>query len=144
MPSRIKWLLGMAVFVALAAGGWLVSPAEEQQPKGENKVNNDVRVFMRMKLDASSKILEGLTTEDFRLVRDGAKTLRQMSSAEKWRVSNDPLYRQYSLEFTRHAEKLDEQGNARNLDGATLAWVECTMSCIRCHSHARAIKIAKE
>jgi hypothetical protein len=64
-----------------------------------------------------------------------------MSTAEKWRVSNDVLYRQYSVEFADKAAKLLEKANAQNLDGATLAWVECTMSCVRCHSHARAIKI---
>ena len=101
-----------------------------------------VRPFMRMKLEASNKVLEGLTTEDFRLVREGASTLHKMSSAEKWRVSNDVLYRQYSAEFNREAERLLERANERNLDGATLAWMECTMSCVRCHKYARAIKIA--
>jgi cytochrome c556 len=67
-----------------------------------------------------------------------------MSNAEKWRVSNDVLYRQYSAEFNRQAERLLEKANERSLDGATLAWVECTMSCVRCHKHARAIKVAGE
>jgi hypothetical protein len=97
---------------------------------------------MRMKLEASTKVLEGLTTENFRLISEGAQTLKKMSTAERWRVSNDVLYRQYSAEFTLRAEKLIEQSSAGNLDGATLAWVECTMSCVRCHNHARAIKIA--
>jgi len=95
-----------------------------------------------MKLDASTKILEGLTTENFAMVGEGAKTLQSMSAAEKWRVSNDVLYRQYSAEFRLHADQLLEKANARNLDGATSAWVECTMSCVRCHHHARAIRIA--
>ena len=71
------------------------------------------------------------------MIREGAETLHKMSAAEKWRVSNDVLYRQYSTEFNHEAERLLEKANARNLDGATLAWVECTMSCVRCHKHAR-------
>lgn len=138
MQKRVSWLCGIAAFVVAGAYGWWAHSADDP-PKG---VNNDVRAFMRMKLEASTKILEGLTTENFQLIRDGAKTLRTMSSAEKWRVTNDPLYRQYSLEFSQHAEKLDAKAEARNLDGSTLAWVECTMACIRCHNHARAIKIA--
>jgi len=96
---------------------------------------------MRMKLEASNKVLEGLATEDFHMIRDGAQTLQRMSGAEKWRVSNDVLYRQYSAEFNRQAERLLEKANERNIDGATLAWVECTMSCVRCHKYARAIKL---
>ena len=124
--------------IAVATGGlWYVCRADEPpSPKGS------VRPFMRMKLEASNKIPEGLATDDFRLVREGAQTLHKMSSAEKWRVSNDVLYRQYSAEFSRDAERLLEKANERNLDGATLAWVECTMSCVRCHKYARSIKIA--
>jgi len=126
------------VAIALAASGvWLSCRADEPpSPRGS------VRPFMRVKLEASNQILEGLTTENFQMIREGAQTLHKMSSAEKWRVSNDVLYRQYSTEFNREAERLLEKANERNLDGATLAWVECTMSCVRCHKHARAIKIA--
>ncbi len=124
-------------FLFCGLGVWLTCPAQEtpQHMRG-------VRPFMRMKLEASSKVLEGLTTENFRMISEGAQTLKKMSTAERWRVSNDPLYRQYSAEFTQLAERLAEKANAHNIDGATLAWVECTMSCIRCHNHARTIKIA--
>jgi hypothetical protein len=129
--------LFIVAFSVCAFGFWLTCRAEEppQSMRG-------VRPFMRMKLEASTKVLEGLTTENFRLISEGAQTLKKMSTAERWRVSNDVLYRQYSAEFTLRAEKLIEQSSAGNLDGATLAWVECTMSCVRCHNHARAIKIA--
>ena len=137
MRFASKWTPFIVALPLCGLGVWLNCSAQEmpQHMRG-------VRPFMRMKLDASSKILEGLTTENFRMISEGAKTLKSMSTAERWRVSNDALYRQYSLEFTQHAEKLLEKANAHNIDGATLAWVECTMSCVRCHNHARAIKIA--
>lgn len=138
MTKRTGWLFATVALTAVATCGWLAGADDAAA-----KVDNDVRAFMRVKLEASTRILEGLTTENFQLIRDGAKTLRTMSTAEKWRVTNDPLYRQYSLEFGQFAERLDEKGKVRNLDGATLAWVECTMACIRCHNHARAIKIAR-
>ncbi len=116
----------------------LLALGADQPPK----VDRSVRIFMRQKLEASNQILEGLTTENFALVREGAKTFRQMSAAEKWRLSNDVLYRQYSQEFQQHADRLLEKANAKNLDGAALAWLECTMSCIRCHNHSRKIMIA--
>ena len=136
MRLQTRWIVAIVLLAVSASGMWLACRADEP-PEGKL----GVRPFMRMKLEASSKILEGLTTENFQMIRDGAQTLHKMSAAEKWRVSNDVLYRQYSTEFNREAERLLEQANGRNLDGATLAWVECTMSCVRCHKHARAIKI---
>jgi len=126
-----------AALMAAGTGAWLVSPAAEP-PVG----NEGIHAFMRMKLDASSKILEGLATEDFALIRSGAEKLQSMSAAEKWSVKNDVLYRQYSTEFRQHADKLLETAKSRNLDGSTLAWIECTMSCVRCHKHVRGIKVA--
>ena len=132
-----RWTPFIVAFSVCGLGVWLTCRAQEtpQNMRG-------VRPFMRMKLDASTKVLEGLTTENYRMISEGAETLKKMSTAERWRVSNDVLYRQYSAEFTQRAERLLEKANAHNIDGATLAWVECTMSCIRCHNHARAIKIA--
>jgi hypothetical protein len=136
MRIRATCILSLIVIACFASGVWFACRADEPS----NRIR-DVRPFMRMKLEASTKVLEGLTTENFDLIAEGAKKLRQMSTAEKWRVSNDVLYRQYSVEFAENAAKLLEKAKARNLDGATLAWVECTMSCVRCHNHARAIKI---
>jgi cytochrome c556 len=137
MSNGAKRTLGITVCGAIVFCAWLACRADERP-----HVEGSLRAFMRAKLEASSKILEGLTTEDFQKIREGAQTLQKMSAAEKWRVTNDVLYRQYSAEFHKDAEKLLEKANDRNLDGATLAWVECTMSCVRCHNHARAIKIA--
>jgi cytochrome c556 len=136
MRIRTRRIVAIVVLAVSASGMWLACRADEP-PEGKF----GVRPFMRMKLEASSKILEGLATENFQMIRDGAQTLHKMSAAEKWRVSNDVLYRQYSTEFNREAERLLGQANGRNLDGATLAWVECTMSCVRCHKYARAIKV---
>jgi len=95
-----------------------------------------------MKLEASTQVLEGLTTENFPLISQGAERLKKMSTEERWRVRHDPLYREYSAEFAQHVERLLEKAKAHNIDGATLAWVECTMSCVRCHNHVRGIKLA--
>ncbi|QDU40197.1 hypothetical protein Mal4_45520 [Maioricimonas rarisocia] len=103
-----------------------------------------LREFMRRKLAASSKILEGLVIEDTRLIREGAQTLNEMSAAEKWRVSNDVMYRQFSAEFRRITQKLDEAAQEGNLDQATLKWVDATMSCMECHRFVRGMLITDE
>jgi hypothetical protein len=101
-----------------------------------------LREFMRRKLEASNQVLEGLVTEDFALVRGGANALQEISGSEKWRISNDALYRQYSADFQRMAERLEQAAKTEKLDAAALVWVESTMSCIECHKYARSILIA--
>jgi hypothetical protein len=68
MKVRAKWILGISAVMALDSGAWLAYPADEPP-----RIDDGIRAFMRTKLDASSKILEGLATEDFHLISDGAE-----------------------------------------------------------------------
>lgn len=116
------------------------------QPKGNQAAKTPeqkrVSTFMRMKLDASQKILEGLAVEDFKLIQEGAATLEEMSAAEKWRVTNDPLFREQSKDFQRVVTRLLKNAEEEKLEGAALSWMETTMRCIECHKWARAHLIA--
>lgn len=96
-----------------------------------------LRVFMRRKLDASNAILEGLVIDDMRMVASGSEVLLEMSQAEKWRVSNDMLYRRFSREFIDSVNDLNEKAKAQSIDGASLVWVSSTMKCLRCHEWVR-------
>ncbi len=97
-----------------------------------------VSKFMRMKLEASQNVLAGLALEDFELIQEGAAKLEEMSTAEKWRVSKDPLYRAHSDDFQRVAQRLVKNGKDGKLDASALTWIEMTMQCIECHKWARA------
>ena len=99
--------------------------------------------FMRQKLQASNSILEGLCTEDLTMVADGAKTLMKMSGEEKWRVSNDILYRRYSTEFVHAVEELEHEAKDNDMDGTSLAWVNVTMKCLKCHEWVRNTVLAE-
>ncbi len=111
------------------------------EPDAEN-ADEALSHFMRLKLDASGKILEGLAVEDFALIKEGAQELHTMSKAEKWRVSNDALYRQFSGDFQRVTKQLVAAAQKENLDQAALKWMDATMSCIECHRYARGIMLA--
>lgn len=102
----------------------------------------DVSHFMRVKLEASGRILEGLATEDFDLIKQGARKMNEMSSAEKWRVHNDAMYRNFSGDFQRVTGELVKAAEAENLDRAALKWMDATMNCIECHRYSRGIEIA--
>lgn len=99
--------------------------------------DSDLRSFMRKKLDASSKILEGLTVEDTELIRKGAASLLEMSKAEQWNVLLDEDYREYNREFRSLIRKLDKAAESNNFDNALLQWLDATKACIDCHQHVR-------
>jgi hypothetical protein len=97
----------------------------------------ELKSFMRKKLDASSKILEGLTVEDADLIRKGAASLLEMSKAEQWNVLLDEDYREYNREFRSLIRKLDKAAESNNFDNALLQWLDATKACIDCHQHVR-------
>lgn len=106
------------------------------------KVDKNISDFMRKKLDASNQVLEGLVTEDAELLKKGADALAEMSKAEKWMVSKDVMYRQFSGEFQRAVEKLSEAAKDEKFDQASLRWIDSTMKCIECHKFVRGIRLA--
>ena len=133
-----------AVFVFLILKGlagvvWKTALANEpEKPTVKAKAPNaELRTFMRKKLEASNQILEGLAMEDTDLIKQGATVLAEMSHAEKWRISNDVMYKQFSDEFHRNATKLVEAANDKNIDRAALRWMDTTLSCIECHRFVR-------
>src|SRR5688572_646307 len=79
--------------------GFSVIPARSEQP-------NNVGPFMRMKLDHSQKVLEGIALEDFALIERNSQQLSLLSQAANWQVLQTPDYLQHSLDFRRSADAL--------------------------------------
>uniref|UniRef100_A0A7C2P3Y0 Cytochrome C n=1 Tax=Schlesneria paludicola TaxID=360056 RepID=A0A7C2P3Y0_9PLAN len=128
--------------VGLLSAGWFAQAAAQARAQEKAAKDADLRAFMRKKLDACSQILEGLTTENGPLAKAGADALTELSSAEKWRVSNDVVYKQFSEEFQRTAKKLADSAEKGNFDDVTLKWIDATLSCIECHKFVRGMRIA--
>ncbi|MEX1232266.1 MAG: hypothetical protein WEB58_18620 [Planctomycetaceae bacterium] len=138
--NGIALLCGIALF----AGGFLFLNLNAADGKPDKKEDKALSEFMREKLAASNKILEGMCTEDFKLIEEGAAKLQELSQAEKWRISNDVMYKQHSAEFSRIAAQLQKQAKEGNLEGSALAWLQATMSCIECHKFVRSTLIAEK
>lgn len=124
-----------------------VTPSAARPQDGGNADKQDeprkgLSKFMRQKLQASSSVLEGLCTEDLEMVSKGARVLLQMSHEERWRVSADMLYRRYSNEFSGAVEELLKESEEQDMDGTSLAWVNVTMRCLKCHEWVRNTVIA--
>lgn len=123
------------------------APAKAATPKvlqdaSERPDPKTLVAFMRLKLDHTQKIVEGLALEDFDLISKHAKEIGMLSKHEKWRVYQTPEYGIYSADFQRITDSLVKAADDENLDGAALAYVEMILSCVKCHKYTRNIRLA--
>ncbi len=96
--------------------------------------------FMRLKLEYSKKVLEGLTREDYEAITTNAKALKRLSEAAEWEVPTIPNatdYLVFTTEFQRVADEMVKKAKEKNIDGATLAYVRLTINCVNCHKYVR-------
>ena len=120
------------------------APREPRSPTGAIPGGEPVPIlqkFMQRKLASSTLILEGLVTDTPGKISRGASELLRMSEEEKWRASNDMMYLQHSREFRDSVRKLQAKAKDGSLDGAALAWIDVTMSCISCHDWVRDVLV---
>ena len=115
-------------------------PAEAEPPLP--LFSKDLKVFMDAKLEHSQKLLKGLTLQDFKAIKKEAQELSLLSRASTWQVLQTEDYIQHSREFRRAADDIRAAAEKNNLDGAALAYVDMTMSCVRCHKYVRGVKMA--
>ena len=94
--------------------------------------------FMKQKLKHSTSIVEGLATDDLKMIGDAAEKLLLLSHEADWNALKTPTYLKMSDEFRSSVKRLRKNADDKNLDGATLAYFEVTINCIRCHKHVRA------
>ena len=99
--------------------------------------------LMQRKLKHAQNVLEGLAINDFDKIGDNAKELLTISKLNEWKVVKTPKYATYSNEFQENVEKLIKNAKEKNLDGATLAYVEMTSTCIKCHKHVREVRMVR-
>ena len=156
--ARTSSLLGIGVVLlfslvysqSMTLGTPVQEPDKKKQPQDDSSVDKKetpehaLEKFMRQKLHSSNQILEGLCTDDLKMVSDGAKSLKKMSGEEQWRVSNDILYKRYSGEFVQAVEELQKESEDNDMDGTSMAWVNVTMKCLKCHEWVRNAVLADD
>lgn len=95
------------------------------------------RKFMRSKLQMVQKVVEGIATEDFDLVKDGGLELAALSESANWYSTRDPFYDFYSSGFEHSVRGLLAAAESESVERTTFAYVHVTMSCTACHQHVR-------
>lgn len=137
----------LVVGVVTAFVVYAQSPAGPKKPPAApaaaEKSSEDLAAFMRLKLEHSQKALEGLAVEDFKLIAQHAQKMALLVEDENWMVLKTPEYRRQSAQFQDVANRLTAAAREENLDGAALAYIDMTMSCVNCHKYLRGARAAK-
>jgi hypothetical protein len=102
-----------------------------------------VSELMQSKLRHSQKVLEGIAVNDCDKIAANAEELIEISKATQWRVIKTPRYELYSNDFQRAAEALVKNAKDKNLDAATLSYVDLTLTCVKCHKHVREVRMVR-
>ena len=113
----------------------VVSAVQSQQP---SKVDdNKLSGVMQQKLEHSRSLLEGVVLEDYDLVAKHGQALSLLSLESGWQVLQTEKYVELSKSFRETADRLTLAGRNKNLDAATLAYMDMTMRCVQCHRYIR-------
>lgn len=112
-----------------------------QTPKVEPPPLPNEAQVMQVKLKRAQAVLEALAKEDFKTLEESANSLARISRATEFlRAYKTEEYEFQTRVFQRSADALAAKAKEKNLDGATLAYMDMTMSCVACHSHFRGKK----
>jgi hypothetical protein len=125
----MRWALAMVVAVA-ASLVVFDAPAQEPKPGGGADI-------MKQKLKYSQAVLEGLAVENYSQIAANAKALNLLSQMAEWRILPSADYIRYSSDFQQLTNQLTKSANSKNLDAATLNYVQLTLNCVNCHKHVR-------
>lgn len=108
---------------------------DTQEEKLEKIKSTARQMFMQGKLMSNQKIVEGLTTKNYEMIRSGADSVTALTKGEHWFVLDTPEYKSYSEDMKAAAARLHEAATKENIEAATLRYFELTLNCIDCHNY---------
>ena len=120
----------VSLILALLLAGTKFTYAQPEKESG-------VKTAMRQKVTYSQQVLVGITLEDYGLIVNNAQKLVELSNKTNWYSRQVPEYELFLNEFRRYAQELTKAGQQKNLDAASHAYVQMTLSCVSCHKFIR-------
>lgn len=118
----------------------LFATAGSSQEKKPKKELPKTTALMVDKLKNAQGLIEALAIEDFAKIQKHSDELMRISKAAEWTVYKTPQYEVQTNNFRRALDTLTQKAKAKNLDGATLAYVDMTVTCVRCHQYCRDVR----
>lgn len=129
----MKRLIAVPVIVAALMGSALV--AIGQTPATGR--------MMREKLAHAQRLLEAITTSNYKLLEHESVALSRLTETPRWEDLKTPEFRGYSDDFLKAILDLTEAAKARDLDAAAVHYGSLVAACYRCHRHVKDARIAR-
>jgi hypothetical protein len=130
----------IALAVVLAAGHAPSQDGKKDPPpaKAKQDPRSPQAKLMAEKLKHAQLLLDGLATNDFAKITKAADELLVISKAAEFTAARKTReYQLHTNNFRRALEEIAKKAKEKNLEGATLGYVDMTLTCVRCHQHTR-------
>jgi cytochrome c556 len=92
--------------------------------------------LMEAKLAHAQSLLSSLARQDFDKMSQSADKLLELAK-QQWRDKETPEYRAHLKNFWTVLEGVKSAAEAKDLDKATTAYSQMTISCVNCHKYLR-------
>ncbi len=137
---RIRNLITLGtVVLASVLAVTMLSDAGDDSPKNpseKKKSSAKPTRVMKDKLKFTHQLITGLAREDFKTLEENARALRRIAR-EQWIAEPTPEYRSQLQVFWTTLEGIEDGAKRKNIEEATLAYMQMTLSCVRCHKAIR-------
>lgn len=104
--------------------------------RADDKPELDLPKIMEKKLALANEALAGVVTRDFDKISRNADQMLKLAKTE-WVQKDSPEYREQLKDFWIVVDGLKTAADEKNGDGATIAYVQMTLSCVKCHKYLR-------
>lgn len=139
MKNNFATLLIVAfMFIIVSMNGYFARAQRPETSKDKaEEPQTKASLWMRHKLAASQKILEGMTRADFELIEKNAQSMLAMGYLEGWVRADISGYKEQLRAFDHANSAIALAAKDKNLDGVTIAYAQLTISCVQCHKLVR-------
>jgi hypothetical protein len=136
-PTRRFVRIGLtaAITTLLLAGAWTVLRSQETPLDRAPEVRD--KNVMKFKLYFAQGALEAIATENYSLLATNAQKLGALTKEMSWRIRHTPDYERLTTDFRRQTDALAKAAKDNNVDAATVAYFQMTVSCVTCHKYLR-------
>ena len=139
-PRSVRIGLAAAFTSLLLAGSWTVLRSQETPLERAPEVRD--KNVMKFKLYYAQGTLEAIATENYSLLATNAQKLSALTKEVSWRIRHTPDYERLTTDFRRQTDALAKAAKDNNVDAATVAYFQMTVSCVTCHKYLRGREVA--
>ena len=114
--------------------------SQETPPERAPEVRD--KNVMKFKLYYAQGALEAITTENYSLLATNAQKLGALTREVSWRIRHTPEYERLTADLRRQIDALAKAAKDKNVDAATVAYFQMTVSCVTCHKYLRGREVS--